>query len=48
MNRVTARTHAMKLIYEWEMGGEGGEDTRIDLLGVAARRGGKRLHGAHV
>ena len=34
MNRVTARTHAMKLIYEWEMGGEGGEDTRIDLLGV--------------
>ena len=34
MNRVTARPHAMKLIYEWEMGGEGGEDTRIDLLGV--------------
>ena len=34
MNRVTARTHAMKLIDEWEMGGEGGEDTRIDLLGV--------------
>ena len=34
MNRVTARAHAMKLIYEWEMGGEGGEDTRIDLLGV--------------
>ena len=34
MNRVTARTHAMNLIYEWEMGGEGGEDTRIDLLGV--------------
>ena len=34
MNRVTARTHAMKLIYEWEMGGGGGEDTRIDLLGV--------------
>lgn len=34
MNRVTARTHAMKLIYEWEMGGEGGEDTRIDLLGM--------------
>ena len=34
MNRFTARTHAMKLIYEWEMGGEGGEDTRIDLLGV--------------
>ena len=34
MNRVTARTHAMKLIYEWEMGGEGGEDTRINLLGA--------------
>lgn len=24
----------MKLIYEWEMGGEGGEDTRLNLLGV--------------
>lgn len=24
----------MKLIYEWEMGGDGGEDTRINLLGV--------------
>ena len=24
----------MKLIYEWEMGGDGGEDTRIELLGV--------------
>jgi len=34
MNRVTARTHAMKLIYEWEMGGEGGEETRLGLLGA--------------
>lgn len=25
----------MKLIYEWEMGGEGGEETRLNLLGVA-------------
>ena len=32
MDRRTARTHAMKLIYEWEMGGEGGEDTRLGLL----------------
>ena len=24
----------MKLVYEWEMGGEGGEDTRMNLLGV--------------
>lgn len=34
MDRKTARAHAMKLIYEWEMGGEGGEDTRLNLLGV--------------
>lgn len=34
MDRKTARAHAMKLIYEWEMGGDGGEDTRIELLGV--------------
>ena len=34
MNRFTARTHAMKLIYEWEMGGEGGEETRLNLLGA--------------
>ena len=25
----------MKLIYEWEMGGDGGEDTRLGLLEVA-------------
>ncbi len=35
MDRKMARAHAMKLIYEWEMGGDGGEDTRINLLGVA-------------
>ncbi|MCQ2437302.1 MAG: transcription antitermination factor NusB [Clostridia bacterium] len=34
MDRTTARAHAMKLIYEWEMGGDGGEDTRIELLEV--------------
>lgn len=34
MDRKMARAHAMKLIYEWEMGGEGGEETRINLLGV--------------
>ena len=34
MDRRIARSHAMKLIYEWEMGGDGGEDTRIELLGV--------------
>ena len=34
MDRKIARAHAMKLIYEWEMGGSGGEDTRLNLLGV--------------
>lgn len=34
MNRTTARAHAMKLVYEWEMGGEGGEETRLNLLEV--------------
>lgn len=34
MDRTSARAQAMKLIYEWEMGGEGGEDTRLNLLGV--------------
>lgn len=29
-----ARAHAMKLIYEWEMGGDGGEETRLNLLDV--------------
>lgn len=35
MDRRIARAHAMKLIYEWEMGGDGGEETRLNLLGVA-------------
>ena len=35
MNRSTARAHAMKLVYEWEMGGDGGEDTRLNLLEVS-------------
>lgn len=34
MDRKTARAHAMKLIYEWEMGGDGGEDTRFGLLDI--------------
>lgn len=34
MDRKTARAQAMKLIYEWEMGGDGGEDTRLELLEV--------------
>ena len=34
MTRTTARMHAMKLIYEWEMGGDGGDDTRFGLLEV--------------
>ena len=29
-----ARAHAMKLIYEWEMGGDGGDETRFELLEV--------------
>ena len=32
MDRKIARACAMKLIYEWEMGGDGGEDTRLQLL----------------
>ena len=35
MDRKTARAHAMKLIYEWEMGGDGGEETRLNLLEIA-------------
>ncbi len=34
MDRRVARAHAMKLIYEWEMGGDGGEETRMNLLEV--------------
>ena len=34
MNRTQARATAMKLIYEWEMGGEGGEDTLQGILEI--------------
>ena len=34
MDRKTARAHAMKLIYEWEMGGDGGEETQLNLLEI--------------
>ena len=34
MNRGDARVAAVKLVYEWEMGGEGGEETRLGLLEV--------------
>ena len=33
-SRRKARANAMKLIYEWEMGGDGGEDTRLNLLEI--------------
>lgn len=32
MDRKTARAQAMKLVYEWEMGGDGGDETRFELL----------------
>jgi N utilization substance protein B len=32
MDRTGARTAAMMLVYEWEMGGDGGEDTREGML----------------
>ena len=34
MDRTGARAAAMKLLYEWEMGGEGGEDTRLGMLDI--------------
>lgn len=34
MDRSAARAAAMKLLYEWEMGGNGGEDTRLGLLEI--------------
>lgn len=34
MNRTEARAAAMKLIYEWDMGGEGGDDTLSGILEV--------------
>lgn len=39
MDRKTARARAMKLIYEWEMGGDGGEETRLGLLEVTPGEG---------
>ena len=35
MDRTSARAAAMKLLYEWEMGGDGGEDTRAGMLEIA-------------
>ena len=35
MDRTIARAQAMKLIYEWEMGGDGGESTRRELLEIS-------------
>jgi len=34
MNRTQARAAAMKLVYEWEMGGDGGEDTCREILEI--------------
>ena len=34
MDRTGARAAAMKLLYEWEMGGDGGEDTRVGMLEI--------------
>ena len=34
MDRTNARAAAMKLLYEWEMGGDGGEETRVGMLEI--------------
>lgn len=34
MNRTEARAAAMKLIYEWDMGGDGGDDTLSGILEI--------------
>lgn len=34
MDRTQARAAALKLLYEWEMGGDGGQDTRLGLLDI--------------
>ena len=34
MKRSDARECALKLVYDWEMGGDGGEDTRLNLLEI--------------
>ena len=36
MDRKTARACAMKLVYEWKMGGDGGEDTLSGLLEISS------------
>ena len=36
MDRKSARAAAMKLLYEWEMGGDGGEETREGMLEIRA------------
>ena len=48
MDRKTARAQAMKLIYEWEMGGDGGEETRFELLEVKPGEGGADFMNALV
>lgn len=35
MNRSDARAAAMKLIYEWEMGGDGGDETVSGILEIS-------------
>ncbi len=34
MKRSDARVRAMQLVYEWEMGGDGGEDTKLGMLEI--------------
>ena len=34
MDSTEARAAALKLIYEWQMGGDGGEETRMGLLEI--------------
>jgi N utilization substance protein B len=34
MDRTSARAAAMKLAYEWEMGGDGGDPTLSGILGI--------------
>ena len=34
MDRTTARICAVKLVYEWELGGDGGDETLVRLLEV--------------
>ena len=34
MKRSVARARAMQMVYEWELGGDGGEDTKLGLLEI--------------